>query len=219
MHEFDMERYKLKDIVDDNYDDRHVNTVDFTLHLGSDVALDKRVERSPDDYRPVYAYYYTEDEEGNETLYARRSFHFELGANGLMVERCEHLSYMKINDLWGPEFLIRKKTYDHTNVDEFTEALGEQIYLRQDIANHIKSMLSGVIQALNPTFNIEQIIAATQPFFTEYSQERTNFIEIGSHAYRDAIAAIDLAQRPEYAYLGVPIAEGVTLQDYIVSMT
>lgn len=210
---FNIEEHRVIDIVDGQYDDYPVNLLDFKVHLRPDIALDKSLVRRQSDYRPEFAYY-----SHDGVQYARRRFDFTLAPTGLMVTRDEYLAYYKTDGSLGTEFKIKTTTYDHTNIDDLGLAIEEQTKLRTDIVNHIKSMILGVVQTMNPTYNIHQIIAATLPFFNELTTERLDYVEIGSQDYAQAVAAVDLATTP-HTYLAAPVAPGVTLKDYIILKT
>lgn len=214
---FDIEEYLVKNVVDEDYSDKEVNVLDFKINLRSDIALDKHVVRRQSDYRPEYAYYYLVE---NDQIvnYARRRFEFTIEASGLMSRRTEHLCYYLLDGNPGTEFKISDKSFDHTDVDELAEAIFEQTRLRTDIMNHLKGMIMGVVQQMNPTFTVPDIIGATLPFFNEYATERVDYIEIGSNLYANSVAAIDLSATA-HTFLAAPIAPGLTLRNYIVSRT
>ena len=209
--------YKISDLLEKEFDVFTISSVDFTQHLKGEFALDKRLERDTD-FRPLHAIY---SDLGVD--YARIRFEFTFHPEmGLMVDRKEWLAYYKTDDSLGTEFLISHRTFDLTNSEEFQQSTDEAIKLREDIVGHIKTTISGVVQALNPTFSIQEIINATDPFFQEYTDERLAFISIGSETYKNALANIDLQSTP-HTYLAVPLdpvnAPTFTLRDYIVSMT
>jgi len=212
MSNFDIELYKIKNIVDGSKDDHDVNTIDFTIDLAPDYALDKRLERDLN-FRPLYATYYDQ-----EIDYARRRFDFQFSPSGLMVDRKEWLSYYLNDGSLGQEFLIKHRSYNHSNPEEFQMAIDEAVSLRKDIVGHIKTIISQVVFIGNPTFSLQQVIATTDPFFQELTNERLAFVDIGSSSYRLAIDAIDLQTTP-HVYLAAPMPQGGTLKDYIVSLT
>lgn len=208
----DIDQYKIKNIVSPLFDDTPVNLLDFTLHLQPHIALDKRLTRDSS-FRPEYAFY-----NYNGENYARRRFRFDFATNGLIMRRREYLCYYHLDGSEGEEFLIKDRTFNHGDAEQFQQALAEQINLRKDIVAHIKTVISQVVAAANPMYSLAEIIIVTDPFFQELTSERIAFVEIGSHDYSNKVKEIDLSSTP-HSYLAAEVAPGVSLRDYIVGLT
>jgi len=209
MSEFDLDDYKIQDYVDDNFDDLPCNLVDFKRHLRADIALNKKSNMIANG-RPEYAEYYQ-----GEELIAKIYFEFVTTPSNLMLSRTEKLTYIKRDGSEGPLITIKHKEYDHSNLLDGSAVMFEREMARKSIMESIKAFLGGVLQqALTKT--LPEVVLIIKPFWDEYAVHREDFVELGDHSFKDDVAAIDLATTP-HTWLAIPIAEGVTVQDYIVN--
>lgn len=209
---WDIELYKILDLSSDGYNDKEVYDFDFTRMLKPNIILDKRLTRDIT-FRPQYKY-----SSDNGVDYVRQRWEFIVGTNGLVEQKNKYLAYYYHDGDLGPEFLIEKVVWDHSNPDHLDAAIKEQVLLRTQIADHLKAMILAVVAVNDPTLTTPEVVALTAPFYNELAVERENFIQLGSPEYSASIYAIDLETTP-HQYLNYLVGPGVTLKDYIVSKT
>ena len=224
--DYDLDNYKIQEIVGDNFDSYPVNDIDYTVHLQPEISLDKTTSRRLSDFRPEYKHAYLEVD-GVDVVYARQRFAFEIAESGLMTSRTIYQAYYLNDGTLGKEFQIKYKSWNHERPSDLGEVVAEQAKLRVDVANYIKSLVLKAVIGMNPNFDTEDAITEASKFFLAYDSQRVAFIEIGSKAYRDAIAEINISQS-QFGYLQIPMAlldnelgfpESSNLRDAIVSLT
>ena len=210
MIQFDINDYKIKDLVDGFYDDLPVNILDFKTCLKSDVSLDKTITMF-DNGRPAKNQYFH-----NDILYAEIRFVFS-DVNSLLTQRIEELYYIKNDGVtFSPKIVIKNRTYDHTDLTDGAIVVQERIDARNQIVASMKAFLSGVLmQALGQS--MAQVVTTITPFWDETQADREHFIDLGTDAWQDALKAIDLTTTA-YTYLSIPIdGNGTTARDYMAA--
>ena len=201
--------YKIYDILEDYFKDRPLNMIDFKRHLKSDVALNKLITKAHGG-RPDKSEYYN----GNELIAVIR-FEFSVNSSNLVTERKEWLRYITKTEEDGPEILIKRKVYDHTNLVDGELAMKEREMARKSVIQSLKTFLGGVLmQALQ--IPMSQVLMIIHPFVDEFKPGMDGFVEYGYGDFKDALLALDLSTT-DYTWLSIPIdATGTTVRDYMV---
>lgn len=204
--EWDTDNFKIKDLVDANFDDLPANLVDFKRHLKPEVALEKSVVMRPDGRPDKSLYYY------NEVLIAIIHFYFIVDMHGLLSRRTEHLHYIKTDEAEGPAVTIKDKTY---NPDDIKFVIAEKEQARKGIVQDMEATILGVLTLAFPELTSEQVVEIGVTFSHALQQQRDDFVIYGLPYFKEAVAALDPAD-PGFEWLAVPLPGVGTLQDYIV---
>lgn len=208
---YDLDDFKIQDLVDEIFDDQPANLIDFKRHLQADKALNK-IPYFNLNGRPSYAEYYY-----NDVLYAKRLFEFIVDpSTDLIQQRIEKLIYIKRDDSEGPEIVIKNKTYDLQVEGDRKAVKKERNDARSSIIDDIEMVIAGVLEVAL-SINLDDTIVLIEPFWGEYSNDIYKFINLGSETFKDALAAIDL-NTTSYTWLSIPVdQQGTTVRDYMVS--
>ncbi len=209
--EYDVDNYRVFNLVHPAFDDSPVSIVDFTLHLKPQITLEKKITKDIAG-RPVISEYFYDDEKIAD-------IHFEISVDPntkLMYRRKEILHYVKYDGTDSPNIIIKDRMYDFTNLDDLELVMAERETARVSILSRLKAFSLGVIQQYNPTSDSDAVVLMVRGLWNETASERDNFIELGDNSLRDYFAAIDLGTTP-HTWLGYDIGGGVTIRDYYVS--
>lgn len=206
---FEIEHYRINNLIDSIYEGNPVNTIDFKRHLRADIALDKKVYKAHGG-RPLKSEYYY-----NNELVALIKFEFTTNSSNFVTQRIEKLHYITITDSESPEIIIKKKTYSMNNLVDAELMMKEREASRKSVIQSLKVFLGGVLmQALQ--MPMDQVTLIIEPFVTEYKDEMDGFVEYGYSHFKDELLAIDL-QNTNYTWLSIPVdANGTTVRDYMV---
>lgn len=209
---FNIEHYRVYDIIDPAYDDANVNLIDFTLHLKPEVTLHKKLVKDASG-RPIIASYFY-----GETLICNICFDFEVDTNSSLISRrTETLHYITTEGEESPDILIKDKVFDFSDLNDLEVAMQERESARKSILSKLKGTTIGVIQMYIPSLSSDEVVVLVKDFWNDTINTRSDFIELGDNTFRDFLVAIDLPTT-EYTWLSYQIQAGVTLRDYYVSI-
>ena len=210
LHEDDNSEYKIAQHIDIPFSDKRINLIDFTIHLKSDIALNKTTTILPNG-RPNYNIY---SYDGIE--YAKIYFEFE-DSDGLITRRREILKYIKNDNSEGMSILIKDKTYDMTNPSDASLVMSERIKARQSIVDSMNLFILGVMSNYNPTATQQELIISLTPYWNTTSVMRNNYINIDSKEWLNDLETIQIeALSDDTTWMGLIIdANGTTILDYI----
>lgn len=205
--EWDIDHFKIKDLVDPVFGDLAVNLVDFKRHLAPPAALTKKVTYR-EDGRPVLAEY-----SYNGEVMSKRHFYYIVDGNNMLVRRTVLMCYVKTDGSEGPEITLENQTYSAANT---AELFAEQITARKTVTAQIKkTTLEALVWVHYPTLSLPEIVALGIPFIQASEVLKSQFEEYGYPFYKDFIAACN-PLTTGYEWLGTDIGGGATLQDYMV---
>ena len=208
--------YLIFDLVNEDFKGLPLENVDFARHLITSKALNKKTTMLANG-RPSKADYYD-----GATKVAEIVFEFTTTSENIMTERKEWLYYYKVNGTKSDAILKKHKIFDSSDIYDGALALEERVDSRRQILSSVKAFISGVMMAGGLT--LPQVITAVKPFWDEYKQEREDFIELGTSAWKDALSALVLdatsgqtGYTPHTWLATVVEAPSTTLRDYIVA--
>lgn len=201
---------RVLELVDDNYKSLPIQKIDFRLHLRSEVYLQKSVVMLANG-RPQKALYTY-----NGQLIAEINFTFEVDAFNFMTRRIETLTYFKKSDMRLPSFVIYDQSFDRSNPYHLRQIMSERSEARSLIIEEIKAFLNGVLAAYygpqGKTY--VELLTMVGAFWAKYSNSIDAWINVGSPQFQ-----YELTIDRELELLTVPVAQGVTVKDYILSKT
>jgi len=202
--------YKISPYVDVNFTDDRIHLVDFKRHLQADVALVKKNHREANG-RPTYNEYFYNDE-----LMAKITFTFISNENNLLTQRSETLQYVKNDDSFGTEIVIKNKFYNLSDPSDAALVTQERICARTYIVDALNIFILGVLMNYHPDKTQNDVIEMMLMYWEECEISRKRFIDLGLPSWKNEIEAIDINDLPAdctwFAY--VINGEGTTVKDY-----
>ena len=132
-----------------------------------------------------------------------------------MHKRAEVLNYIKKDGTWTPDILIKKKVYDMSNSNDLYDVIGEREDSRAYLMRYMSGAITGAMMANRPTWTVEDVARAVQPFMRNFALEIDDFKAIGTSDLRDHVALASTLE--DYPWMSDEVAAGVTLQMFIVS--
>jgi hypothetical protein len=165
--------FRILNLVSDEFKNYPIENIDFTVHLKPDVALNKTNIEFDTRGRPIKV-----DYEFEGTLYARRTFEFNLNSETFFPERRrEFLAYYREDEQLGDLFLIKDKKFDSQT--EFDQILNELEMARTNNIKKVKLLILKNIEVADPTKTFEEILFQAGEFLDDYSKTISNFIQSG----------------------------------------
>lgn len=204
---------KIFDLVHNNFRFNDPSKIDFTMHLKTGVLLKKENIMSKNG-RPLISKYYHPT---SGDIVAEIKFVFIDNEYRFMIERQEWLGYYN-NEGDVPEYyLIHKRTYDFTKIDQATESIVERVTARNNIIQGLKIVVNNFLiqyhmaQGLTFTNAVHQAILTGGALFNAYRLDIYNFVEIASESFKT-----NLAVDTQFSWLNGEVAPGVTVKAYII---
>lgn len=201
---------RILDLVHEQFRTLHPSKIDFRRHLRPDVYLQKAVTMHPNG-RPDKALYTYNGEK-----IAEIQFVFEADPLNFMRRRTELLSYYKKNDERGEQYPIADDHYDPAVPYHLRIMMEERSEARASIIAEIKAFLNGVLAQfyLPQGWTYPQILEVVGDFWNEYGKDIETWIAVASPRFRDR-----LAEDSEFEFLGITVAPGVTMKQYVLQKT
>ena len=208
-------KLKVYDILQPEFKHYHPSKIDFTMHLKTNILLEKKVIMTANG-RPQIAQYYYPDSSVNTNLVAEIKFEFIDNSSKFMIERKEWLGYY-LADLSIPEYyLIHHRKYNFSVVKEAAESLQERVDARSNIVQEVKIIAHSCIVGsymMQGKSSVEANGLAIQDgglFFNQYRTHISNFIEVADPSFKNAVLTDSTN-----AFLNYYVAPNVTARQYI----
>lgn len=210
-------KLKVFDFLQAEFKHYHPSKIDFTMHLKTNVLLEKKVIMLSNG-RPFVAKYYYPDSTNEDNLIAEIKFEFIDNSSKFMVERKEWLGYY-LGDGTIPEYyLIHHRKYNFNVVKEAAESLQERVDARSNIIQEVKIVSHNAIlkdYLMKGKTMTEANFLAIQDggtFFNEFRQQISNFIEVADPSFKNAVYS-----DTKYSLLNLYAATNVTVRQYVYS--
>lgn len=204
---------RIFDLVHNDFRFNDPSKIDFTIHLKNGVLLKKETEMIKNG-RPLIARYYHPT---TNDMVAEIKFVFIDNAYKFMAQREEWLGYYNHAGIITEYYLIHKRTYDFTKLDQATESMQERVTARNTIIQGLKIVINSflvqyhVAQGNSVSTSAAKAIVTGGTFFNNYRNNISDFIEVASGSFKTNVLA-----DTTFPWLDNPIAPGVSVRAYIV---
>lgn len=231
------EKLLISDLVADEYRSFSPSKIDFTMHLRSDITLEKRDVGFLKNGRPTKATYYH-----GEVKVAEILFEFEADSLNFMTRRVRKLGYFTVSGRINQHYVIEDSKFRGDVPYQHKKRLEERTQARQWIIDSLRADVDKFLTPKPipppPTYidedgneippTQEQIdaynaaVAAAQAysaalgvminnFWVEYTPHLDAFVNAGGTFLRSKFAS-----ETKYPFLDAQVAPGITARLYIV---